>query len=140
MIKVILADPEKEIFNAEVKSVNIKTNDGEIGVFAGHEPLMSTISYGEVVIEKENENKIITREVFSAYNGVVNIENEKGKTKVIILVESVENIKDIDEKSLEEAIERAKIANSEKSNETFDLEIGMLRDMSRLKLARKYKV
>ncbi len=144
MIKVILADPEKELWNGEAKKVIISTNEGEISVLRGHEPLMTTISAGQIIIEKENilddtNNKESNREIFSAYNGVVNIENIKGQTKVVILVENTENLKDFDEQVLKEAIEAAKIANQEKQDVNFNLDTGVLRDMNKLRLNRRYK-
>jgi F-type H+-transporting ATPase subunit epsilon len=140
MIKVILSDPEKEIYNGDAKKITIRTNDGEIGILRGHEPLMTTIKSGQVIIEKENENKEVLREVFSAYNGVVNIENIKGQTRVVVLVESVENVKDLDEAALRAALDSAEKANAEKQDESFNLDTGILRDMNKLRLAKKYKM
>jgi F-type H+-transporting ATPase subunit epsilon len=150
MIKVVLASPNKELYNGEAKKVMITTNDGEIGILRGHEPLMTTIKSGQVTIERDDKtvsvgdsvdsNKTTTREVFSAYNGVVNIENIKGKTRVVILVENTENVKDLDEAALRAALESAQKANAEKQDENFNLDTGILRDMNKLRLAKKYKM
>jgi F-type H+-transporting ATPase subunit epsilon len=140
MIQVILSSPDTELYNGEAKRAIIRTTSGEITVLAGHEPLMTTIASGEVIIEnevEENENK---REIFSAYNGVVNIENAKGKTRVVILVENTENLKDVDQNALQVAITRAKEANKEKQDDNLLLDTGLLRDMNKIRLARKYKV
>lgn len=143
MIKVILSDTEKELWNDEAKKVVISTNDGEIAVLRGHEPLMTTISAGQVIIEKINEEGSaedkINRDIFSVYNGVVNIENEKGQTRVVILVENTENLKDFDEQILKDAVEAAKKANEEKQDVDFNLDSGILRDMNKLKLSRRYR-
>ncbi len=143
MIKVILSDIEKELWNGEAKKVIISTNDGEISVLRGHEPLMTTVSVGQVIIEKINEEGSgedkNNRDIFSVYNGVVNIENEKGQTRVVILVENTENLKDFDEQVLKEAVEAAKKANEEKQDPDFNLDSGILRDMNKLKLSRRYR-
>lgn len=140
MIKVVLASPDKELYNGDAKKVMIATNDGEIGIMRGHEPLMTTIKSGQVIIEREDEDKKPLREVFSAYNGVVNVENIKGQTRVVILVENTENVKDIDEAALRAALESAEKANAEKQDESFNLDTGILRDMNKLRLAKKYKM
>ncbi len=136
MIKVVLASPDKELYNSTAKKVMISSNDGEIGIMRGHEPLMTTIKSGQVVIEKEDEE----REIFSAYNGVVNIENIKGETRVVILVENTENVKDMDAAALRAALEAAEIANKDKDDHNFNLDTGRLRDMNKLRLAKKYKM
>jgi F-type H+-transporting ATPase subunit epsilon len=136
MIKVVLASPDKELYNGVSKRVMIRTNDGEIGIMRGHEPLMTTVKSGQVIIEKEEG----AREIFSAYNGVVNIENTKGETRVVILVEETTNVKDMDEVVLQAALEAAKKANQEKQDESFNLDTGILRDMNKLRLAKKYRM
>ena len=140
MIKVVLASPDKELYSGDAKKVMIATNDGEIGIMRGHEPLMTTIKSGQVIIEREDEDKKPLREVFSAYNGVVNVENIKGQTRVVILVENTENVKDIDGAALRAALESAEKANAEKQDESFNLDTGILRDMNKLRLAKKYKM
>ena len=76
MIHITLATPSESIFTGEAKKIIISTSTGEITVLAGHEPLLTTIDAGQIIIEDKDINKTI----FSAYNGVVNIENIKGKT------------------------------------------------------------
>ena len=150
MIHITLATPTESIFSGDAQKVIISTSTGEITVLAGHEQLMTTIEAGQIIIEEaEEENKdknsSIKSEnekskiIYSAYNGVVNVENLKGKTSVKILLESSEDVKVLDEKVLEESIKRAKEANIEKMD-TFGIEINqeLLRDLNRIKLARRY--
>ena len=150
MIHITLATPTESIFSGDAQKVTISTSTGEITVLVGHEQLMTTIEAGQIIIEEaEEENKdknsSIKSEnekskiIYSAYNGVVNVENLKGKTNVKILLESSEDVKVLDEKVLEESIKRAKEANIEKMD-TFGIEINqeLLRDLNRIKLARRY--
>ena len=68
-----------------------------------------------------------------------NIENNKGKTNVSVLLESGEDVKKIDEKSLEESVKRAKEANVEKMDEMgLELNSELMRDLNKIKLARRY--
>ncbi len=135
MIKAKIATPEKEIFNGDLNKIIISTSTGEISILSGHEPLISTIESGQIIIEKEDGQ----REIFSGFNGLVNIENHKGKTNVKVLIESSEDVNSLDLIILEESIKRAKEANKEKM-ENFGLEINseLLKDLNRLKLARRY--
>ena len=135
MIHIIVATPEKEIFRGEALKLVLSTSTGEIGVLSGHQPLISTIDAGQIVIEKDGGEK----EIFSGFNGLVNIENHKGKTNVKVLIESSEDVKSLDAKSLEESIKRAREANIEKMDD-FGLEVNaeLLKDLSRIKLARRY--
>ena len=140
MINVTIATPSESIFKGEAKKIIISTSTGEIAVLAGHEPLMTTVDAGQIIIEQiesvENEN---SRIIYSAYNGVVNIENNKGKTNVSVLLESSEDVKKIDEKSLEESVKRAKEANVEKMDEMgLELNSELMRDLNKIKLARRY--
>jgi F-type H+-transporting ATPase subunit epsilon len=135
MINVTLSTPEKELYKNTAKKVTISTANGEISVLAGHEPLMTVIQAGQIVIENLEGN----REIFSAFSGVVNIENDKGKTNVIILLENSEDVNGLDEKTLQDSVDRAAAANKEKPEDVIDTNIGLLRDMNKLKLIRRYK-
>lgn len=135
MIHAIIATPEKEVFRGELKKIILTTSSGEIAVLRGHEPLISTIDAGHIIIEKEDGE----REIFSGFNGIINIENNKGETSVKVLIESSENVKDLDEKALQEAIERAEKANTEKVDDLgLGVDLNLLKDMHKLKLARRY--
>jgi F0F1-type ATP synthase epsilon subunit len=148
MINVTLSTPEKEYYKGEAKKVTISTSSGEISVLAGHEPLMTVIQSGQIVIEKivDKNNEVNSEdlessdtEIFSAFSGVVNIENDKGKTNVIILLENSEDVNGLDEKTLQDSVDRAAAANKEKPEDVIDTNIGLLRDMNKLKLIRRYK-
>ena len=135
MISIVLSTPEKEFYKGDAKKVTISTASGEISVLAGHEPLMTVVESGQIVIE-DKENK---KEIYSAFSGVVNIENSRGKTNVIILLENSEDVRDLDEKTLQESVNRAMEANKEKPEDMIETNIGLLRDMNKLRLTRRYK-
>ncbi len=144
MIHITLATPENNLYTGEADKVIISTSAGEITVLAGHEPIMTTIDAGQIIIETKlnKEEKLknkISRIIYSAFNGVVNIENNKGETFVKILLESSEDVSRLDEKTLQESIKRAKEANIEKMDD-FGLEINseLIRDLNKIKLARRY--
>ncbi|MDQ5957548.1 MAG: synthase subunit epsilon, partial [Patescibacteria group bacterium] len=82
MILSTIATPEKKIFEGELNTIILTTSDGEIAIRAGHVPLISTIDSGHIIIEKVDGE----REIFSGFNGIINVENNRGRTNVKVLI------------------------------------------------------
>jgi F0F1-type ATP synthase epsilon subunit len=140
MIKLTLATPDREILNTEVKRVTISTQDGEITILRGHMPLFSVIEMGQLVVET-NEGKI---DVYSAYNGVINVSDSLNKdykgTHVRVLIESVDDISLLKESELQDAIDRAQKANEENmTSEGIDTTLVTQINLNKLKLLKRYK-
>lgn len=133
MIDLFIASPDQKIFEGRVRKVSLPTTTGTISVLAGHEPVISTIDFGEVIFEDENEIRNI-----AAFYGVVNIENSKGKTRVSVLLENTEDVKNIDLERAKAAHERVKTAMKEKDDLEFDLNSNLMRELNRIKLSKKY--
>lgn len=53
-IRLSIVTPNGEIFNDDVKTVTLPGKEGEFGVLAGHASLVSSLTVGVIVIEKEN--------------------------------------------------------------------------------------
>lgn len=45
-----LVAPERELYSGDVEQVDAPGSEGDFGVLAGHEPLMTTLRPGEVVV------------------------------------------------------------------------------------------
>lgn len=58
-IKLSIVTPNGEIFNDDVKTVTLPGKEGEFGVLAGHASLVSTLTVGVIVIEKENSTEAV---------------------------------------------------------------------------------
>ncbi|MCK9338214.1 MAG: ATP synthase F1 subunit epsilon [Arcobacteraceae bacterium] len=58
-IKLSIVTPNGSIFEGDVKSVTLPGKEGEFGVLPGHASLISTLSVGVIVIEKENNTDAI---------------------------------------------------------------------------------
>ncbi len=58
-IKLSIVTPNGPIFNDRVKTVTLPGKEGEFGVLAGHASLVSSLTVGVIVIEKENGNEAI---------------------------------------------------------------------------------
>jgi F-type H+-transporting ATPase subunit epsilon len=65
-----LVSPAKLLFSGDVTSVTIPGSEGEMGIFAGHSPLLSTLRPGFVVIAKDGgqTEKIFVRGGFAEVN------------------------------------------------------------------------
>ncbi len=65
-----LVSPARLLFSGEVTSVTIPGTDGEMGIFAGHAPVLSTLRPGVVTIIRETgqPEKIFVRGGFAEVN------------------------------------------------------------------------
>ena len=53
-IRLSIVAPNGEIFNDDVKTVTLPGKEGEFGVLPGHASLVSSLTVGVIMIEKEN--------------------------------------------------------------------------------------
>jgi F-type H+-transporting ATPase subunit epsilon len=65
-----LVSPAKLLFSGDVVSVTLPGSEGEMGIFAGHAPLLSTLRPGYVTIAKDGgtTEKIFVRGGFAEVN------------------------------------------------------------------------
>ncbi len=65
-----LVSPAKLLFSGDVTSVTLPGSEGEMGIFAGHAPLLSTLRPGFVVVAKDGgaSEKIFVRGGFAEVN------------------------------------------------------------------------
>lgn len=80
-----LVTPEKLLRSGPVHMVVVPGSEGDFGVLAGHQPMMSTIRPGEIVIYSTPEGQ---PERMSIEGGFAEV-NEKGLT---ILAEKAESV------------------------------------------------
>ncbi len=66
-----LVAPERELFAGEVEQVDAPGAEGDFGVLAGHEPFMTTLRTGEVVVTAAGK-----RRVFSIQGGFADVTPE----------------------------------------------------------------
>lgn len=103
--KLKIVTPEKEIFDEEVEMVTASTREGEVGILPNHVSLMAQLKPGELRIKQHGKEIIMAvgSGLLQVAGGTVTIATD--------LAESAENI---NEKEVEEAHERAKIALEQK--------------------------
>jgi len=69
-LNVHLVSAEAEVWSGEASLVVAKTVEGEIGIMAGHEPVLAILAKGEVRITEPDGTKIIA----SAQDGFLSME------------------------------------------------------------------
>ncbi|MEY4554174.1 MAG: hypothetical protein RL197_601 [Actinomycetota bacterium] len=71
-LRVELVAADKAVWTGEAKMVIAKTVEGEIGLLAGHEPMLAILSSGEVRITLVDGDKLVA----SAEDGFLSVEHD----------------------------------------------------------------
>jgi len=70
-LHVDLVSADESVWSGEAKMVIAKTVEGEIGLLAGHEPLLAILAEGEVRITLPEGERILA----NAQDGFLSVEN-----------------------------------------------------------------
>lgn len=98
-IHVELVSQERKVFEEEAADmVLVPAAEGQMGVLPRHAPVLTTLSFGELVVKKGN-----AEERFAIYGGVVDVR----PGKVVVLADLAESSFNIDLEEAEKARERA---------------------------------
>jgi len=132
-LKLEIVTPEARIFSDEVDTVVLPGFEGEMGVLPAHAPLVTTLQCGELRIIKAGK----TTEL-AVGDGLVEITGSYAR----VLTDMAINADDIDEKAVEEALERAKanlesLKQGEKQDEVAAVMAMIQRSTAQLHLKRK---
>lgn len=87
------------VFDGEAEMVKVRIADGDIGVMADHQPIVSTVGIRDVQVIKEDDE----REVFAVSDGFFKV----SENLVQILVEEAVEANDIDPDEAENDVEEA---------------------------------
>lgn len=144
ILKIIT--PENIILdNDKIKSITVTTESGVITILDDHEPLISILKVGEIIIREEDEKGKIKENLMTINSGFIEVRpkefSKENKFEVIILTEESIDINDIDIKEIEKAKERAEKAMQEKiSDSEFARLEGVLdRELNKIKIFNKYR-
>lgn len=99
VFKLEIITPKGVYLETEVESLTIKLTSGYRTILKGHAPLIGAIGYDEMHTVKGN----VTNR-YAVHGGVLNVTLDK----VVLLVNGIENEKDIDLARAEAARDRAK--------------------------------
>lgn len=71
-LNVSLVAADQEVWSGQASMVVAKTVEGEIGILAGHEPMLAILASGEVRVTAASGEKITAR----ADDGFLSVEND----------------------------------------------------------------
>ncbi len=100
LLNVEIVSPQKEVFKGAAISVNVPGKQSPFQILFDHAPIISTLDIGVVKIVDEN-NKV---HYFAIYNGFV----EVSMNQVSIIVQDVATQSEIEEKTVNDAINQYK--------------------------------
>lgn len=72
LLNVSVVSADQEVWSGEAKQLIAKTMIGEIGILAGHEPVLAILDVGEVRITLENGKVVKAR----AEDGFLSVEHD----------------------------------------------------------------
>ena len=125
-VTVNIVTPDGPVYDSEVTMVIAKTTSGEIGVLAGHIPMVAPLAIGAVKLKKEDGST----EFVAVSGGFVEVRPEK----ISILAPSAEVASDIDLDRAKEALTRAE-GRIQKKQDNIDFqraELALKRALNRI--------
>jgi F-type H+-transporting ATPase subunit epsilon len=131
-IRCEIVTAERTVFEGDVDMVVAPGIQGQLGILPHHAPLMTALTYGELVLHREGQDD----EFIAIGGGFL----EVGPDHVTILADSAERAEDIDESRAEEALRRAEELMAQTQKEDVDLaraEAALRRSLIRLKVAKR---
>ena len=99
--------------DTDINELLAPTAAGEIGVFPGHEPLVTLAAPGALVVRYEKNDKDTDLEYFAVSGGVIEINPDS----IRVLVDQADRGDDITEAEAKEALERAQKMKGEAKNQ-----------------------
>ena len=109
-VNVVSAD--RELFNGEVTAIAATTVTGEIGILAGHTPLLALLKPGQVRLTLEGGGE----EIMYVSGGFVEVQ----PGQVMILADKAERADSLNEEKIQAARQRAEAAMREGAKNRMD--------------------
>lgn len=125
-----IVTPERKVYSNQVEMLVARAVSGEIGILAGHTPLVTSLAIGPLRVKKDD-----TEHLISVMKGFMQVSPDK----VVILAEAAELAEEIDIDRAMRAKERAEERIREKKDE-IDFkraELALQRAIARIKVKGK---
>ena len=106
-VTVNIVTPDGPVYDSEVTMVIAKTTSGEIGVLAGHIPMVAPLAIGAVKLKKEDGST----DLVAVNGGFIEVRPEK----ISILAQAAEVASTIDIARAKEALARAEERTSKET-------------------------
>lgn len=72
VLNVSVVSADHEVWSGEASMVVARTTEGEIGILAGHEPMLAVLASGEVRLTLTGGEKVVAQ----AADGFLSVEND----------------------------------------------------------------
>ena len=108
-VKVNIVTPDGPVYDSEVTMVVAKTTSGEIGVLAGHIPMVAPLAISAVKLKKQDGS----RDVVAVNGGFIEVRPDE----ISILAQAAEAATNIDVTRAKAALARAEQRLQEKSDD-----------------------
>ena len=125
-LRLRVLTPEKIVFDGDVDAITAMGEEGDFGVLAGHQPLISKLGLGVLHCKRQGANKDV-----AVMGGVLTTDGET----ITVLSPAAELGDDIDLVRAEEAKKRAEAQLASERSVTSDIksEIALRRAITRIK-------
>ena len=138
-LKLKIVTPERLILEEMVDQVSLPTTEGEITVLPDHIPLITGLSYGDIVAVTNGEHIPM-----AVVGGFVEIKkNEDDITLVAVLADFAEHVSELSDEKIEEAKVRAEELQRQMENEEIvdfeHFQAELERSLTRVKIADKWR-
>ena len=127
-IKVNVVTPDGPVYDAEVEMVSTKAKSGELGILAGHIPLVAPLDIGAVRLKNGNETEYV-----AVSGGFLEVRPDV----VTILAQSAEKADTIDLARAQAAKARAeqRLVERQESIDAQRAELALKRAVNRIRVA-----
>ncbi|WP_307472673.1 F0F1 ATP synthase subunit epsilon [Cytobacillus purgationiresistens] len=130
-IKVSVVTPDGPVYEADVEMVSTKAESGELGILAGHVPMVAPLQIGAVRLKNGDQTD------FVAVNGGF---LEVRPDQVTILAQSAEQANEIDLERAKLARERAEQRLNDQKRDNVDIrraELALQRAVNRVNVSER---
>lgn len=132
-IHVELVTQERKVFEeTEADMVIVPALEGEMGVLPNHSPVLTTLTFGELVVRKGN-----AEERFAIYGGVVDVRPDK----VVVLADTAESSFALQLEQAQAARDRAAkiVAEGGTAEDNRDAQLALRRANLAIKISQKVR-
>lgn len=131
---VSMVSADRKLYSGVVTQLVATAETGELGILAGHTPLLAILKPGQVRLQLEDGQE----EVVYVSGGFIEVQPDQ----TLILADDAERAKDLDEEQIKKARRRAEDKMRDKSGNKLDLartEMELAQIMAQLAAVRRIK-
>ncbi|MGZ4132406.1 MAG: ATP synthase F1 subunit epsilon [Actinomycetota bacterium] len=128
-VEVHLVTPEREVWTGEVLQLIARGVDGEVGILAGHAPLLLQLAIGPLRLQQMDESWLAA----VVDGGFLHVTTEQGVTRADVLATHAELVDEIDMMAVRRRLEELQNRQEENDDQVAKAEIA--KAMARISLA-----